>query len=402
MLGIVLGDLARGPLDAEHLAHDELVAGLGILAHHPLVVGVGDVLGPVVGDLAARLGGLERLVDPADPLLLDRHGVDRGDLELWSCGRAPSLGEPDRAECHGRDQRAARECDLPSLFPPMQVPRAMLARGGGVESGKRRAQRAAAARARAALHSLQDDEQARAHDQRRTGQHAQGRHVAPDGEAQQHRHRDAAVAEGRDEGELARAQRHDERGVAAGDAQGRQRAQADVGPGRAAPSRRPATVAAPDRVTQTPVSIATVPEPTAAGILRVTRSRATLSNGGAQGQQRGELPAAAGPATTSTPTKPTSTAAQRRGPDALAEEQRGARGEQERPGEVERVGVAQRQHGQGREEGEGDGDLARPRAASVNRSGRPMRRPSQGSSTSISAPRTRRARPSARRSARGC
>jgi hypothetical protein len=54
----------------------------GVLAHHALVVGVGDVLAEHVLDLAARLGGLQRLVDAADPLLLDRHGVDGGDLEL--------------------------------------------------------------------------------------------------------------------------------------------------------------------------------------------------------------------------------------------------------------------------------------------------------------------------------
>jgi hypothetical protein len=58
------------------------VLPLGVLAHHALVVGVGDVLAEHVLDLAARHGGLQRLVDAADPLLLDRHGVDRGDLEL--------------------------------------------------------------------------------------------------------------------------------------------------------------------------------------------------------------------------------------------------------------------------------------------------------------------------------
>ena len=63
-------------------------------------------------------------------------------------------------------------------------------------------------------------------------------HVAPDGEAQEHGHGDAGVAEGGDVGELARAQRDDEGGVAAGDAEGRERAQADVAARRAGPSCR--------------------------------------------------------------------------------------------------------------------------------------------------------------------
>ena len=172
-----------------------------------------------------------------------------------------------------------------------------------------------------------------------------------------------AVAEGGDEGELARAQRHHERGVAGGDAEGGQRAQADVAASRSAPSRRRAIVAAPDSVTQTLVSRATVPEPTEAGIQRVVRSRATLSRAAARAISEASCQPEGRPRTTSTPRKPTSTAAQRRGPTRSLKEQRRAGGQQERAGEVERVGVAERQAGQRREEGEGDGDLARRRAA---------------------------------------
>ncbi|MPN11715.1 hypothetical protein SDC9_159023 [bioreactor metagenome] len=79
----ILGHLARSGLHAEHLAEDELRAAVGVFAHHAFVVGIGDVFGGLVFDLAARLGGLQRQVDAADPLLLEGHGVDAGDLQLF-------------------------------------------------------------------------------------------------------------------------------------------------------------------------------------------------------------------------------------------------------------------------------------------------------------------------------
>jgi hypothetical protein len=54
----------------------------GVLAHHAFVVGVADVLGGLVFDLAARFGRLQRLVDAAHPLLLEGHGVHRRHLQL--------------------------------------------------------------------------------------------------------------------------------------------------------------------------------------------------------------------------------------------------------------------------------------------------------------------------------
>jgi hypothetical protein len=93
-VGVVGGDGARGVLDPKHLADDELVAGLAIFAHHALVVAVGDVFGKHIVDVAAVLGGVGGLVDAAHPLLLDGHGVDRGDLDRL-------LGEQPGGHCGG-------------------------------------------------------------------------------------------------------------------------------------------------------------------------------------------------------------------------------------------------------------------------------------------------------------
>src|SRR6218665_198835 len=72
----------RPTLPRKALADDELVAAGGVFAQHALVIGVGDILaGPVV-DLAARLRRFQRLVDAADPLLLERHRVDRRHAQL--------------------------------------------------------------------------------------------------------------------------------------------------------------------------------------------------------------------------------------------------------------------------------------------------------------------------------
>ena len=52
-------------------------------------------------DLAARDGGVERLVDARDPLLLDGDRVDGGDLHLLLGERRAGV-EQRRANGHGR------------------------------------------------------------------------------------------------------------------------------------------------------------------------------------------------------------------------------------------------------------------------------------------------------------
>ena len=126
-LRIVRGDLARGALDAEDLADHEVGALLGVLAHDALIVVVGDVLGPFVGDVAAVLGGIERLVHARDPLLLHRHRIDRGDLDRPGLGlresRAARRRQGGKPRTELQDRTAGQErvshgvplcCDCPS------------------------------------------------------------------------------------------------------------------------------------------------------------------------------------------------------------------------------------------------------------------------------------------------
>jgi len=84
---------------AASFADDELVAGGGVFAHHAFVVGVAHVLGGFVLNVTARFSGFERLVDAADPLLLEGHRVD---------GRHFGLGLRQRqagsCQCQGRSQ----------------------------------------------------------------------------------------------------------------------------------------------------------------------------------------------------------------------------------------------------------------------------------------------------------
>jgi hypothetical protein len=79
--GIVARHLARGILDGEDFADDQVVAGFGIFAHDALIIIVRGVFGEHILDIAARDGGVGGLVDAADPLLFHRHGVDRRDFE---------------------------------------------------------------------------------------------------------------------------------------------------------------------------------------------------------------------------------------------------------------------------------------------------------------------------------
>ncbi len=77
-----------------------------------------------------------------------------------------------------------------------------------------------------------------------------------------------------------------------------------------------------------------------------------------QGDQRGRLPVARQAEHHQHAEKADGHRGPAAGADALAEEQGRTGGEQERAGEVEGVGVADRQPGEGEQEGEGDGDLA--------------------------------------------
>ncbi|MNI59698.1 hypothetical protein D3C73_1148740 [compost metagenome] len=84
-LRVVLGHLAGGGFHREGLAHHQLVALLGVLAHDALVVGVGDVFRERVVDLATVARSRQRLVDARHPLLFDRHRIDGGNLGLGGC-----------------------------------------------------------------------------------------------------------------------------------------------------------------------------------------------------------------------------------------------------------------------------------------------------------------------------
>ncbi len=92
-LRIVRRHLARRTLDGEHVADDQLGAFLRIVPDHPFIIGAADILGEDVGDVAPRLGGLQRLVDARDPRQLQRQRIDRRDLDrlrLRGEGRATS------------------------------------------------------------------------------------------------------------------------------------------------------------------------------------------------------------------------------------------------------------------------------------------------------------------------
>jgi hypothetical protein len=74
------------------------VAGFGVFAHDALIVIVRGVFGKHILDIAARDGGVGGLVDTADPLLLDRNGVDRRDLERTFSAR-PADGTRHGERC---------------------------------------------------------------------------------------------------------------------------------------------------------------------------------------------------------------------------------------------------------------------------------------------------------------
>lgn len=71
----------RTALHPEYLAHDQVRALLGVTSKDPLIVVVGDALGPLVGHVLAGVGRLQRRVQAGHPLLLQRHSVDGRDLD---------------------------------------------------------------------------------------------------------------------------------------------------------------------------------------------------------------------------------------------------------------------------------------------------------------------------------
>src|SRR5690606_21158992 len=61
--GIIGGNLAGRAFDTENLAQKKGRAIFGIFTHYALIVGIGDVFGKFIGDVAAFLGRIQRLVD---------------------------------------------------------------------------------------------------------------------------------------------------------------------------------------------------------------------------------------------------------------------------------------------------------------------------------------------------
>ena len=144
-IGIIRRHLAGGLLDAEDLADDEAVAGLGIFPHHPVVVGIRDVLGEDVFDVPAFGRGIGGLVDAADPLLLHRDGIDRRHLQRIGGARPPreERCRQDRAAAGkhaaprpGMGSRRHRRFSL--LFPCCRKCPESLHRPGARTSGNRR------------------------------------------------------------------------------------------------------------------------------------------------------------------------------------------------------------------------------------------------------------------------
>ena len=83
---IIARHFARGSFQTEYFSHDKLHALLGIFAHDPFVVGIRDILGEHVLNIASLSGGVERFVNTADPLLLYRQSVNGRDLDRLRSG----------------------------------------------------------------------------------------------------------------------------------------------------------------------------------------------------------------------------------------------------------------------------------------------------------------------------
>ncbi len=80
---IILGNFACRAFKSENFADDQLHALFGKLAHDALVVRIRNIFRERVFDIAAFRRSIQRLVDAADPLLLDRQGVNRGNLQFF-------------------------------------------------------------------------------------------------------------------------------------------------------------------------------------------------------------------------------------------------------------------------------------------------------------------------------
>jgi hypothetical protein len=122
-LRVLLGDPSGNPLGAEGIAHDQVVAALGVFVQHAGEVGRLDALRPGVLDAELLFGLQQRHVDLVDPGLLDRRFEDGGDLELlFGRGRVHDQAQDGR-DRHGRRDHAAPShlaclCHaLISLFP---------------------------------------------------------------------------------------------------------------------------------------------------------------------------------------------------------------------------------------------------------------------------------------------
>src|SRR3546814_18600602 len=111
---------ARLAADAERFPDDQLGAALGVFTHDADVIAVGDLLREAVVDLAALLRCGQSAMQRADPLLLDRHCVDAGHLQLLLRQRrlAEKAGhgkgrEREATQCQSRrseERRVGKEC----------------------------------------------------------------------------------------------------------------------------------------------------------------------------------------------------------------------------------------------------------------------------------------------------
>ncbi len=93
------GHFAGLGLGAEDFADDQVIALFGIFPHHARIVGVGGVFRIGIGDVATILCRDGGDMDAADPLLLDRYGVDARDFQRFG-GQSFDRGEGGKgADC---------------------------------------------------------------------------------------------------------------------------------------------------------------------------------------------------------------------------------------------------------------------------------------------------------------
>ena len=124
-LGIIVRHLARLAADPEGLADDQIDALFGVFAQHPHVIGVGDLLGEDVLDLAGLLRCHQSKVKAGVPFLLNRLSVDAGYLDLLRQRLAARRH-------HANHQRQGHEQALRNIHPhdPVTSPDFRTGRGG--------------------------------------------------------------------------------------------------------------------------------------------------------------------------------------------------------------------------------------------------------------------------------